>query len=141
MGLPQSAGTAPGPVQSITHSLVARSVVILAEYSVTNADYASVTGPILTHLARGPLTDPAAVPSIFVHGRHRIHILLRDGLVFLAIALDTVRVTLVRQMLDEMADRFVEEYGVGYEMPSILIPLCMNIFSRQMSAIMVGQPD
>lgn len=124
------------PIQTITHSLIARSVVILAEYSVTNADYASVTGPILTHLAQVSTTDSTS-PSVIVHGRHRIHVLPRDGLVFLAIAHDTVGVELMQKMLGEVADRFIEEYGVGYEMPSIMIPLSMNAFSKQMSIVMV----
>jgi vesicle-associated membrane protein 7 len=118
---------------SITYTLVARNVVILAEQSATMADYSLVTAPILEYLT----THPADVRQrIFTHAQHHIHILPREGLIFLAVADSVFSASVVNGMLEELANKFIETYGKGYEMPKINIPYAMNEFSKTMATMM-----
>jgi hypothetical protein len=118
----------------LTHSLVARGVVILSEYSSTSADHSFITAPILEHLATHP---PDSRPRILIYGRQRIHILPQDGLVFLAAAYESVGALLVNEMLGQIAERFMEEYGQGFDMPNICLPYAMNEFSKTLALLVV----
>ncbi len=123
------------PVRSvISHALVAKSVVILAEHSSTSADYSSATAPVLEHLASHA---PDERERMIVHGRHRMYVLPRQGLVFIAIADASLSVIIGHGMIADMANRFIATYGKGYEMPTIALPYAMNEFAKTITLLMV----
>lgn len=123
--------------------MVARGVVILAEYSTTTADYSLATAPILESLAAMPPSplDPAEMGNhpnprsrIFIHGGHRIHLLMARGLVFLAVAESIFPSQPVQAMLEGLVRRFIEIYGDGWEMPLITIPFSVSEFAGELKA-------
>lgn len=119
---------------SIKHALVARGVVILAEYSASPGDFASLTGPILEHLATHP---PDYRPRILTHNKYRIHLLPKDGLVILAVVYDVISAGLLLEMLEAIASQFTDEYGKGFDMPNICLPYSMNEFAKTLAIILV----
>lgn len=76
-----------------------------------------------------------------MHDGIRVHLLPRSGLIFSAVALDDVSVAQMQAMLAEIADRFIEEYGTGDEMPTILLPYTMSNFSQCLASIMQRWAD
>ena len=120
----------------LTYALVARGVVILAEYSTTTADYTIATAPILESLAGLPQSlehhQPERKARIFIHGSHRIHVLSERGLVFLAVAEAIFPSYPVQSMLERLVKRFIEIYGDGWEMPLITIPFSVSDFAAEL---------
>lgn len=126
--------------------LVARSVVILAEYNENKeCDYSRLTTPILEQLAAFATPPSIACspkelqPRVIMQHQYRINVFPFEGLLFLAVSLrnGSRGADWIQSLLEEIAVRFVEKYGTGADMPLFSIPYTMNDFSTMIAKIVV----
>lgn len=136
----------PPPVRQV---LVARSVVILAEYNDNNdVDYSWLTAPILGQLAA--FSAPPSIaslpneshPRLILQKHYQVNVLPHEGFIFLAVSSRNSLLSpgAIQSILREIAIKFVKVYGKGGEMPLITIPYSMNAFASTIAQTLVLDP-
>lgn len=125
----------------IRGSLVARRVIILAEYTFEERDHSYNNETIGLILERMSLLSNDEHHNhhhrVISDGDIKFHVVLRGDLVFLCISNKIVADRLCADFLDEISTLFTKEYGDESDMPTICLPYSMNEFSKTIKRTIV----
>ncbi|KAG0238283.1 hypothetical protein BGX31_003314 [Mortierella sp. GBA43] len=112
---------------TIIYSFIAKGPIILAEYSATTGNFASVTEAILEKI------PPGNSKLTYAYDSYLFHYISEDGITYLCMADNALGRRIPFAYLTDIKERFLEQYAQELELESTVLPYGMNEFSKVMA--------
>ena len=116
---------------SLIYALIARKQVVLSEHTDAGGNFPTITRVVLRKIADSKTEMTAR--STFTYDEHHFHFLQNDELVYLCMAGQDAKTTVVFALLEEMQRAFQAKYG---DRGKTAIAYAMNDFSQDIKKLM-----